>query len=325
VDLIPTAEAFGRLILYLWHLGDPSRGVLGVDVGASNTTIAAVFDGRLTLTTYGGLGVAFGGERLVEEQGTEGVARWVPERLSPDQVRGLMLNKRVHPASIPLVSRELWLEQAVARETIRATLEIARSGWNPGSARSASGLLPLCDTIVISGGVLTEAPRPGQAALMVLDALQPIGVSTFVLDSHGLAPVLGSVAAVKPVAAVEALDAGGFTNLATVVTPVGEATSGETVLRLKVCYADGSELTAEVDYGDLEVLPLPLGQEAVLELRPRRDFDVGLGGRGHGGKRRVSGGLAGLIIDARGRPVALPQDPDRRQERLQGWLWDVGG
>jgi hypothetical protein len=134
------------------------------------------------------------------------------------------------------------------------------------------------------------------------------------------------VAAVKPLAAVEALDAGGFTNLATVVTPVGgEANPGDTILQVGVSYDDGNELGVEVHYGELEVLPLPLDQEAVLELHPRRGFDVGLGGRGKGGKRRVSGGLAGLIIDARGRPLSLPSEPERRCERMQQWLYDVGG
>jgi hypothetical protein len=323
-DLTPTAEAFGRLIRYLWNLGEPTRGVLGVDVGGANTTIAAVFDDRLTLTTYGGLGIAFGGERLLERRGSEAITRWLPEPLSHDEARGLMVNKRMHPASIPQVERDLWLEQALAREAICATLEIARPGWEPGAAQPCTHVMPLCDTIVISGGALTRAPRPGQAALIVLDALQPIGVSTLVLDTYGLAPVLGSVAAVKPLAAVEALDAGGFTNLATVVTPVGEAEPGEPVLNVQVSYEGESELDIEVKYGDLEVLPLPLGQEAVLELRPQRDFDVGLGGRGKAGRQRVSGGLAGLIIDARGRPIAFPEEPQQRQERMQQWLWNVG-
>jgi hypothetical protein len=324
IDLMPTARAFGRLIQYLWHLGDPARGVLGVDVGGSNTTIAAVFDGRLTVTTYGGLGVAFGGERVQEERGSEAITRWVPEPLSHHEARGLLVNKRIHPASIPQAGRDLWLEQALAREAMHATLEIARPGWASGAAQPYPNLMPLCDTVVISGGALAQAPRPGQAALMVLDALQPIGVSTFILDSYGLAPALGTVAAVKPLAAVEALDAGGFTNLATVVTPVGETEPGETVLEVRVSYKDESELEIEVNYGDLEVLPLPLGQEAVLELRPRGGFDVGLGGRGKAGKQRVSGGLAGLIIDARGRPIPFPQATRQRQERMQQWLWDVG-
>jgi hypothetical protein len=160
----------------------------------------------------------------------------------------------------------------------------------------------------------------------VLNAVQPVGVCTLVADTYGLAPALGSVAAVKPLAAVEALDAGVFTNLATVVTPVGRgAQLGDTVLRVCVSYDDGRELDIDVGYGDLEVLPLPLGQEAVVELSPKRGFDVGLGGSGKTDKRRVSGGLTGLIVDARGRPLSLPDEPAQLRERMQRWLYDVGG
>jgi hypothetical protein len=73
------------------------------------------------------------------------------------------------------------------------------------------------------------------------------------------------------------------------------------------------------------VLPLPPGRQAVLQLKPLRRFDVGLGGPGKAGKRRVSGGLVGLIIDARGRPLRLPRQPEKRQLKMQRWLWDVGG
>lgn len=324
-SLTPTARAFGRLTQYLWHLGDPSRGVLGVDVGIANTTLVAAFDERLYTTVRGDLGVAFGGKRLLQKQGVASITRWLPEAMSEDEVRGEFLNRRVRPGSIPQIQQELWLEQALAREAIRATLKVALPAWNPAAAQPYPQLLPLCETILISGGVLARAPRPGQAALMVLDALEPIGVTTLVLDPHALAPALGSVAALKPLAAVEALDSGGFTNLATVVTPVGNAHYGDTILRVKVSYDDSSELDVEVNYGDLEVLPLSPEQEAVLELRPRHGFDVGLGGPGKAGKRRVSGGLVGLIIDARGRPLSLPRDPEKCHQRVQQWLWDVGG
>jgi len=324
VSPAPTARAFGRLMQYLWHLGDPEKGVLGVDIGAANTTIAAVFDGQLHLTVRGDLGTAFGGEQLLREQGSDAIIRWLPEAMSGDEARGLLINKEIHPVSIPQLERELWLEQALAREAIRTTLEIARPSWANTIAQPYPDLLPLCDTIVVSGGALAHAPHPGQTALMALDAVEPIGVSTLVLDTHGLAPALGSLAAVKPLAAVEALDGGGFVNLATVVTPVGNARPGDTVLKVKISYDDESELEVEVCYGDLEVLPLPTGQEAVLELRPRRRFDVGLGGPGKSGKRRVSGGLVGLIIDARGRPLPV-QPSQQRHEQMQQWLWDVGG
>jgi hypothetical protein len=32
----------------------------------------------------------------------------------------------------------------------------------------------------------------------------------------------------------------------------------------------------------------------------------------------------GLVIDARGRPLVLQPDPEKRRERVQQWLWDVG-
>jgi len=323
--LTPTARAFGRLVQYLWHLGDPSKGVLGVDVGAANTTVAAAFDGRLSLTVRGDLGITFGGERLLQKQGASTTTRWLPEPMSGDEARGLLINKEMRPASIPQESRELWLEQALAREAIRTTLQVARPGWKPGTAQPYPHLLPLCDTIVVSGGALAHAPRPGQAALIVLDGLEPIGVCTLVLDAHGLAPAFGNVAAVKPLAAVEALDSGGFVNLATVVAPVGHTRRGDIILKVRVTYDDGSKFSVEVRYGDLEVLPLMPGQQAVLELRPLRHFDVGLGGPGKAGKRRVSGGLAGLIIDARGRPLRFPGEPKQRQAQMRQWLWDVGG
>lgn len=326
-SLTPTARAFGRIVQYLWHLYDTSNGVLGIDVGAANTTLAAVFDGRLYLTIRGDLGVAFGGEELVREHGVETLTRWLPTAMSDDEVHGLLINREIHPASIPQTPGELWVEHALAREAIRTTLEIARPGWKPGTAQPYPHLLPLCDTIVVSGGVLTHAPRPGQTALIVLDALQPIGVCTLVLDVHGLAPALGNVAALKPLAAVETLDSGGFVNLATVVAPVPTSRTrrGETALGVQVTYDDGSKVNVEVHYGNLEVLPLLPGQQAVLELRPSRNFDVGLGGPGKGGQRSVSGGLVGLIIDARGRPLRLPGTPEQRQGQMQQWLWDMGG
>jgi hypothetical protein len=135
------------------------------------------------------------------------------------------------------------------------------------------------------------------------------------------------VAALKPLATVETLDNGSIANLATVVSPVGTARKGDIILRVGIEYQEGGTLEVEVPYGSLEVLPLPAGQEAVLNLSPTRRFrfDVGLGGAGRGGRRRVRGGLVGLIIDARGRPLRLPREPAARQSQIQQWLWDVGG
>jgi uncharacterized protein (TIGR01319 family) len=326
VPVTPTAHAYGQLIQYLWYLGDPDTGFLGIDIGGASTTVAAVFDEQLHLTVDGSTGVAFGGSHLIEDGSLDEVVRWIPEAVAPHKLRALMINKSIHPASVPQTEIELYLEQALACAAIHRTVELARPGWRASAAQLRPGLMPLCDTILLSGASLTRAPRPGQAALLILNAVQPVGVSTLVMDRYGLAPALGSVAAVKPLAAVEALDAGGFTNLATVVAPVGgDARPGDIIMGVRVSYDDGSELDVEVAYGEIEVLPLPLGQEAVLELRPTKGFDVGLGGPGKGGKRRVSGGQAGLILDARGRPLPLAEDREDAHQQMQEWLYHVGG
>lgn len=325
IPIAPSGRAFGRLIQYLYHLGDQSKGVIGVDVGAANTTVAAVFGGQLFLTIYGGLGSAFGGQQLLQRQGAEAVTRWLPGLMSGDEVRGVLINKEMHPASIYQDHGEMWVEHAMAREVMRAALAIARPGWEPGDAAPYPDLLPLCDTIIVGGGTLAYTPRPGQAALAVLDALQPFGVSTLVLDVYGLAPVLGNVAAVKPLAAVETLDSGAFVNLATTVSPVGRARLGEVVLKVKVTYDDSSVYETAVRYGDLEMLPLQPGREALVQLNPARRFDIGLGGPGKGGQLRVSGGLAGLILDARGRPLHLSGQAGLRRSLTRRWLWQVGG
>jgi hypothetical protein len=286
--------------------------------------VAAVFDGRLHVAIRGDLGSLQGGRRIIERRGIEALARWLPIPLTTEEITGILINKEIRPTSVPEAPEDLWVEQAAARETIREVLQIAKPGWESIS-RPQSNLMPLLDPILISGGVLAGAPRPGQVALMVLDAVEPVGVTTLLVDTNGLGPILGAVAGLNTLAAVETLDNDGIVNLATVIAPVGVARKGDIVLGVRVNYEEGGSLDVEVPYGSLELLPLPLGQEAVLELEPRRRFDVGLGGPGKGGKRRVRGGLVGLIVDARGRPLTLPSDAEERQIRNQQWLWDVGG
>jgi len=58
--LMPTASAEGRIIRFLSQVYDSSKGILGVDLGASAATIAAAFSGELTLGVYPQLGLGEG-------------------------------------------------------------------------------------------------------------------------------------------------------------------------------------------------------------------------------------------------------------------------
>ena len=250
----------------------------------------------------------------------ERVAR---ERLSVE-IRNLLQNKAIRYRTVPQTRQELLLEQAAAREILRLTLNDLMPRWSKGPSCLYPDLLPKFHLIAGAGGPVTNAFSHGQAALLLLDALQPVGVTGMVLDKLRLMAPLAAVAMVNPLAATHVLERDSLLNLGTVVAPVGTAREGEIALTFKIKYEDGRSLEVEVPYGSLEVIPLPTGQTADLELRPTRRFDVGLGTKGQAGSTRVEGGVIGIIIDARGRPLPIAQDPAEQRERMQRWLWDMG-
>ena len=182
------------------------------------------------------------------------------------------------------------------------------------------------EIIIGSGGVLAHAPQHAQAALLLLDAIQPTGITTLWLDATSLAIPVGTLATIHPVAATHVMEGDAFLNLGTVICPVctGTPRPGDVAMRITITYSDDRTLDLEIPYGSLEVIPLPLGEKASLEARPLKNFDVGAG---PGAKRRIKrlvGGMMGLIIDARGRPLELPTDPGQRLEMVQKWYSAIG-
>ncbi|HEY4691004.1 MAG TPA: glutamate mutase L [Anaerolineae bacterium] len=322
--VLPSARAFGHVAQYL-STENPKMGVLGVDVGSSTTAIAAAFNGQLYMTLRTDIGTSFG-VRFLREVGWENIARWLEFEVSEGDLRAFVVNKELRPTTIPQDIHELRIEQALAREAIRAALRVARSGWPPGTPRFSDSSIPLFQPIIGSGGVLSNAPRPGQAALLLLDAVEPVGVTTLVLDVYGLGTALGAAAMAQPLASVQALDQGGLLELATIIAPTGPVRSraGEVVMSVKISYESGGTIEDEIKAGSLSVLPLSLGQKAELQVRPRAGIDIGRG-PGRGGRPiPITGSALGLIVDARGRPLILPSDAERRRKQVESWLWDVG-
>ncbi len=325
LPFLPVATTFSRVVDFLWHReGNVDRGVLGVDVGAATTTMAVTFNGRPYVTVYEH-GVAHGLVDWAQDHGTDRLMQWIPEGLDEDALMAMLYNAELYPTTIPQTSQELSVELAVAREMLRATYSIARPTWDISSSEfSDSETMPRVDPILISGGGIVRTPRPGLALLAILDGLQPVGISTVLLDVNRAAPAIGAIAGVKPLIAASALDAGTLVSLGTVISPVGQARHGEVVMRVHITYDNGSELDVEAHYGELEIWPLTAGQRATLEVRLHRRFDIGMG-PGQGGRVEVLGGLVGLVVDARGRPITLPRNSDQRRRALKRWLWDVGG
>jgi len=325
LPFVPVANAFSRVVDFLWHReGNMDRGVLGVDVGAATTTMAANFSGRSYINVYNH-GTASGIIDWVQAHSLDDLLRWIPDRLDVDSLLAMLHNTELLPSTVPQSPLEASVALAVAREMLRSTLDVARSTWDTtGATFGGQEVMPRLDPIVISGGGIVHVPRPGHALLATLDGVQPVGISTLLLDVNRAAPAIGAIAGIKPLIAASALEAGALVSLGTVISPVGQAKPGDTVLRLRIGYDGGTTLDVEAHYGELEIWPLPVGQRATLEIRPHRRFDIGMG-QGQGGKVEVLGGLVGLVVDARGRPLELPRDGDQRRRVLKRWTLDVGG
>ncbi len=314
--ILPATRSFGQLIRYLgdrYHLK-----VVGIDLGSASTSLAARAGDLFSLTTRADMGVGLSIETALAQITAEDIQRWLPFQMETNEAKEVLLNKGLHPCSVPQTREDLLLEYALAREVMRQVVAQARPGWLRGAHA------PQWDLMIGAGRTLTRTPHPGYSALLLLDALEPVGVSHIAIDTGGIATTLGALAGVHALAAAEVVEHDAFLNLGTVVAPLGTAQPGEIALRVRLHYPDGRELQQEIAYGSIKLIPLAPAERATLELRPTRRFDVGLGEPGRGVTAEAEGGVLGLILDARGRPLELPMATEGRRQTLQDWLTSLG-
>jgi hypothetical protein len=219
---------------------------------------------------------------------------------------------------LPTTPEELAIEQAAARQVMRLAVGKSLPLFPSDAIYPLVGTVPWFDRILVTGSAVSQAPRLEQSLLMILDAIQPVGIATIILDQNNLVGAVGASAEIDPLLAVHVLESNAFMNLGTVITPVGR-TRGGTLLRLQIVRDGLKQAVIDVPDGGLHAIPLPPGKAVDLYVQPLQNANIGLGpGRG-GWVRRVAGGAFGLIIDTRGRPLQVPLAFNRRQQTLQTW------
>lgn len=328
--LEPTANSFGRIIRFLSKDKSQAavKGVLGIDIGVNATTLAAAYDGTLTQRIFPELGLTGGINHYLDEAVIRQISNWITLPLTEGYLKEYLANKRLYPANVPITPEDLAIEQALARYIMQQTVKKAVNALPKSALYEATsvktGLLPWFEPIIVTGSVVAKAPSLPQSMLMVLDGLQPTGITTVVLDKNQILAALGVAAKQRPALAIQVLDSNALIPLGTVISPIGNARPGTPIVRLKTTYEDGHETILDVKQGMLEVLPLPVGQTARIQIQPLHRYDVGMGGAGRGGTVKVMGSALGIIIDGRGRPLVLPRENHRRVDLLKKWLWTLG-
>jgi len=326
-DIMPTPAAVGSLIETV--ASERGINVVGVDIGGATTDVFSVFDGVFNRTVSANVGMSYSVSNVLAEAGMDNVLRWVSEEVDTEMLGRQVRNKMIRPTTIPQLLTDLKVEQAIAREALRLAFEqhsLLATGLKGvqqqrdisdvfTGAQAGETLVSLqsLDLIVGSGGVLSHAPRRSQAALTLIDAFAPEGVTHLAVDSIFMMPHLGVLAGVYPQAAAEVFERDCLIPLGACVAPVGRAREGQPCVAVSL-----RGQTTQVRCGDLAVLPVPEDEQVQVVVRPERGFDVGAG-RGHEVDTVVAGGVVGLIIDARGRPIRVPEDPDQRRAKLEAW------
>jgi hypothetical protein len=240
----------------------------------------------------------------------------------------------IRPTTIPHTLKELQIEQAVAREALRLAFEQHKSmavglkgiqqerTISDAFAQTATGasLVEMMglDLLVGSGGALSHAPRRNQSALMMIDGFLPEGITRLAVDSIFMMPQLGVLSTVHEKSATDVFVKDCLIWLGTCVAPVGVAKPGSKCLRMEMKSGSGETVAREVAFGEVELIPLPVGETAEVALEPARSFDCGEG-RGKRVEAEVTGGVVGVIIDCRGRPLSLPESDSERAESHRKW------
>jgi uncharacterized protein (TIGR01319 family) len=342
--IMSTPNAVGKIMQTI--ASQRNITVLGVDIGGATTDVFSVFrneagESIFNRTVSANLGMSYSICNVLTEAKTENINRWLPFEISEAELRNQLRNKMIRPTTIPQRLMDLMIEQAVAREALRLAFDhhksLARGLTGIQQQRTIGEALSQdttgktlvnmmhLDMIVGSGGVLSHAPRRAQSAMMMMDAYQPEGVTLLTVDSIFMMPQLGILSTIHEEAATQVFERDCLIYLGTCIAPVGLTKEGEECVKVQF---QGE--TVSVPFGTIRIIPFgfvdgeegePKRAEAVIE--PARNFDVG-SGKGRARTVSVTGGVVGLIIDARGRPLALPTETAARIRKLREWMTAMG-
>lgn len=332
VPIMPTPGAVGTIIETIAR--DENIEILGVDIGGATTDIFSVFQGVFNRTVSANLGMSYSISNVVAEAGLPNTFRWIPFKVDESDIRNRIRNKMVRPTTIPMTLYELIMEQAIAREALRLALEqhktlavglkgiqqqrtISDAFEQTATGATLVNMMTL-NMIVGSGGVLSHAPRRVQAALMMVDGFRPEGVTFLAVDSIFMMPQLGVLSTVNKKAAKEVFEKDCLVRLGSCVVPVGQGKAGQTCVEIKGKSNKGREIDISVKFGEMRRFEMDVGEKAEVVISPAKHFNVGAG-EGDDFKTTIEGGVVGIIIDARGRPLVLPEDDVKRREAIVGW------
>ena len=336
-EIMPTPGAVGAI---MQTIAEQNRiQVAGVDIGGATTDVFSVFQNQVgesvfNRTVSANLGMSYSISNVLTEAGMGNILRWLPFDINLVDLQNRIKNKMIRPTTIPQLLEELIIEHAIAREALRLAFEqhkklaVELKGVqqqrtiSEAFAQTETGntLVSMFDLnlIVGSGGVLSHAPRRQQSMLMMIDAFLPEGVTQLAVDSIFMMPQLGVLSQVNKEAATQVFNRDCLIHLGTCIAPTGQAKKGSSCLEISVNMPSGI-VEDTIPVGELKLYQIGMDEVVQVKIQPNRHFDAGAG-NGQAVETEVRGGVVGLVIDTRGRPLDMSADTVQSVEDLKTWL-----
>jgi uncharacterized protein (TIGR01319 family) len=311
----PTPAAFGNILAHISR--DLNKAIMAIDLGGATTDIFSAVGGNVFRTVSANLGMSYSIRNVAELGGIASIQALHPSGLSEADLWNLIGNKQINPTRLPTTVEEMVTEWAVAtiaiREAVVEHLHVMQTSAEEvpplrpdiddlirGPRRNwrkelePSGRLELTledyDMVIGSGGILSHSPREA-AAMMLIDALQPVGVVELAVDSAFMFPHLGVLAEVNAELAKRLFYDLGIVRLGTVCAPAGH----EEAQAFRVSGKTSKGRTIDECAESEEVRVIPLAEDEELTLRWTADEEE------H--ELAVHGGVCGLMVDNRTRHI----------------------
>jgi len=316
--IVPSQAMVGKM-LYEYALQN-GVNLIAADIGGDTTDIYSVYNGVFNRSLNAGIGLTYGISNIVKEAGIDKVLRWLPAMMDERSVRNIIGNMMIKPPQ-NLSSEEQQIQAAVAREAIRLGVEghkvIASRLKGVITERTLSDmfdqaleptLLNMMKTQVVVGKGDAFSDQTMENSLMILmDAVQPEGITDLYLDPDNMAAPLGNMLDHDKETSLDLYPKHGLQFIGTSIAPSGILTDSQEALRMEFTNLQEVKVSHSFSYGELTLIPLKDMDSIELNLIPNR-LDLG-SGRGKVVKKVVRAGKLGLIVDTRGRPMEKSRQP----------------
>lgn len=317
--LIPATMAYRNMFQYLSMAS--AKNTLGVNLSSRNTYVGYATDGAYDMTVFSDFGSGTGLQNAMKRLQLDDVMKWIPQELPKRYVLDYIQNRVLFPKSVPTRVQGMQIENAITTALVHSGLKRSHLKLEkPFDALRNSEGISAFDRVYLSGHVLVRSLERFENLIMMLNALQPTGVTEFVIDKNNLITALGVAAQINPLLAVQVFENSPI-SLAHVIAPIGKMDPKLPVLQMKITNEEGHSKVYEFKPDMIYRVPLRIGRHVKLELQPLQKTDIGWGpGRGGEYPQTVAGSMIGFVIDTRGRPYVPMSNKQILQQLHQNWL-----